>query len=148
MVVLNKIDGQWDELKIVDEIDVEIQCQVDISVGIFDLLVIQVFLVFVQKGLVVKINGDEVLFEKSWLLLLELVLFEEFILVKCDIVCDNIESEFGEVSCWVGGLFEFCLLGLCEQLIELIELCGKNKGVVVYMMGKVWVEKDEFEFGL
>lgn len=35
-----------------------------------------------------------------------------------------------------------------EQLGELIELRGKNKGVVEYMMGKVRVEKEEFESGL
>jgi hypothetical protein len=31
---------------------------------------------------------------------------------------------------------------------ELTELRGKNKGVVEYMMGKVRVEKEEFESGL
>ena len=37
------------------------------------------------------------------------------------------------------------MAGLREQLTELTELRGKNKGVVEYMMGKVRAEKDEFE---
>ena len=46
------------------------------------------------------------------------------------------------------GLLESRLSGLREQLGELNELRGKNKGVVEYMMGKVRVEKEEFESGL
>jgi hypothetical protein len=45
-------------------------------------------------------------------------------------------------------LLESRLAGLREQLNELTELRGKNKGVVEYMMGKVRAEKDEFESGL
>ncbi|MEO8410319.1 MAG: GTPase, partial [Propionivibrio sp.] len=46
------------------------------------------------------------------------------------------------------GLLDSRLAGLREQLGELTELRGKNKGVVEYMMGKVRVEKEEFESGL
>ncbi|UCV08504.1 dynamin family protein [Dechloromonas denitrificans] len=148
MVVMNKIDGQWDELKTDEEIDAEIQRQVDTSAGILDLPASQIFPVSAQKGLVAKINGDDALLEKSRLPLLELALSEELIPAKRDIVCDNTDSEFGEVSRRVRGLLESRLVGLREQLTELTELRGKNKGVVEYMMGKVRAEKDEFESGL
>jgi hypothetical protein len=46
------------------------------------------------------------------------------------------------------GLLESRLASLREQLGELSELRGKNKGVVEYMMGKVRAEKEEFEAGL
>ncbi|WP_428826672.1 dynamin family protein [Azonexus sp. IMCC34842] len=148
MVVMNKIDGQWDELKTDEEIDAEIQRQVDTSASILDLPASQIFPVSAQKGLVAKINGDDALLEKSRLPLLELALSEELIPAKRDIVCDNTDSEFGEVSRRVRGLLESRLVGLREQLTELTELRGKNKGVVEYMMGKVRAEKDEFESGL
>jgi len=48
MVVLNKIDGQWDELKTLDEIDAEFQRQVDTSASILDLPTSQVFPVSAQ----------------------------------------------------------------------------------------------------
>jgi len=148
MVVLNKIDGQWDELKTQDEIDAEIQRQVESSADVLELPASQVFPVSAQKGLVAKINGDAALLEKSRLPLLEAALSKELIPAKREIVCDSTEGEFGDVSRRVRGLLDSRMSGLREQLTELTELRGKNKGVVEYMMGKVRAEKDEFESGL
>jgi hypothetical protein len=106
------------------------------------------FPVSAQKGLVAKINGDATLLERSRLPQLEAALSKELIPAKRDIVCDSTQSEFGDVSQRVRGLLESRLTGLREQLTELTELRGKNKGVVEYMMGKVRAEKDEFESGL
>jgi hypothetical protein len=148
MVVMNKIDAQWDELKSTEEIDAEIQRQVESSAAILELPITQIFPVSAQKGLVAKINGDQALLEKSRLPLLEAALSEELIPAKRDIVCDSTEGEFGDVSRRVRGLLDSRLRGLREQLTELTELRGKNKGVVEYMMGKVRAEKEEFESGL
>ena len=148
MVVMNKIDGQWDELKTEVEIDAEIQRQAQSCADILDLPTGQVFPVSAQKGLVAKINGDQPLLARSRLPALEAALSDELIPAKRDIVCDSTESEFGEVNRRVRGLLESRLAGLREQLTELTELRGKNKGVVEYMMGKVRAEKDEFEAGL
>lgn len=148
MVVLNKIDGQWDELKTAAEIDAEIQRQVETSADVLELPASQVFPVSAQKGLVAKINGDATLLERSRLPQLEAALSKELIPAKRDIVCDSTQSDFGDVSQRVRGLLESRLTGLREQLTELTELRGKNKGVVEYMMGKVRAEKDEFESGL
>ena len=148
VVVLNKIDGQWDELKTRAEIEGEIGRQVASCAAILDLPERQVFPVSAQKGLVAKIHGDAALLERSRLPILEAALSGELIPAKQDIVRDNTESEFGEVSLRVSGLLESRLAGLREQLTELTELRGKNKGVVEYMMGKVRAEKVEFESGL
>lgn len=148
MVVLNKIDGQWDELKSAEEIDAEILKQVETSANILELPASQVFPVSAQKGLVAKINGDTALLEKSRLPQLETALSRELIPAKREIVCEGTESEFGDVSRRIRGLLDSRLVGLREQLTELTELRGKNKGVVEYMMGKVRAEKDEFESGL
>jgi Dynamin family len=148
VVVLNKIDGQWDELKTRTAIDAEIARQVTSCAAILDLPERQVFPVSAQKGLVAKINGDAALLERSRLPILEAALSGELIPAKQDIVRDSTESEFGEVSLRVRGLLESRLAGLREQLGELTELRGKNKGVVEYMMGKVRADKVEFETGL
>jgi len=148
MVVLNKIDGQWDELKTEEEIEAEIQRQVDTSASILDLPATQVFPVSAQKGLVAKINGDQELLVRSRLPLLETALSDELIPAKRDIVCESTNSEFSDVSRRVLSLLETRLAGLREQLAELTELRGKNKGVVEYMMGKIRAEKDEFDAGL
>ncbi len=74
VVVLNKIDGQWDELKTRAEIDGEIGRQVASCASILNLPEGQVFPVSAQKGLVAKINGDQALLERSRLPILELAL--------------------------------------------------------------------------
>ncbi|MBN8463339.1 MAG: dynamin family protein [Dechloromonas sp.] len=148
VVVLNKIDGQWDELKTLAQIESEIDRQVASCAAILNLPKRQIFPVSAQKGLVAKINGDQALLERSRLPILEAALSGELIPAKEDIVRENTESEFGEISLRVRGLLESRLAGLREQLTELTELRGKNKGVVEYMMGKVRAEKVEFESGL
>jgi hypothetical protein len=148
LVVLNKIDGQWDELKSLEEIDAEIARQVESCAEILELPARQVFPVSAQKGLVAKINGDAALLARSRLPELEVALSGELIPAKQEIVRDNIDVEFGEVSKRVYRLLQSRMAGLQEQLAELTELRGKNKGVVEYMMGKVRAEKEEFEAGL
>src|SRR5574343_598699 len=148
MVVLNKIDGQWDELRTEAEIENEIRRQAQTCASVRDVPSEQGFPVSAQKGLVAKIKDERDLLARSRLPDLESALSRELIPAKRDIVCENTESEFGDVARRVRGLLDSRLTGLHEQLTELTELRGKNKGVVEYMMGKVRAEKDEFESGL
>lgn len=148
MVVLNKIDGQWDELKHPEEIEAEIQRQAAQCASVLNIDVAQVFPVSAQKALVAKINQDADLLARSRLETLESALSGELLPAKRDLVCDSTRADFGEVAQRVRGLLDARLGSLHEQLSELTELRGKNKGVVEYMMGKVRAEKDEFESGL
>ena len=148
LVVLNKIDGQWDELKPEAEIEAEIAGQVASCAAILGLPERQIFPVSAKKGLVAKVNGDDELLARSRLPQLEAALSGELIPSKQDIVRENTEGEFGDIALRMRGLLESRLAGLGEQLGELKELRGKNKGVVTYMMGKVRAEKEEFEAGL
>ncbi len=148
MVVLNKIDGQWDELKSVAEVDADIRRMVSSCATILGLPERQIFPVSAQKGLVGKVTGDAALLQRSRLPVLEAALSSELIQAKREIVYDNTDSEFGEVSLRVRGLLELRLDGLREQLAEMTQLRGTNKGVVEYMMGKVRAEKSEFEAAL
>ena len=148
IVVLNKIDSLWDELRSDDEINAEITKQVNSSAWTLGLPSKQIFPVSAQKALVAKINDDTALLDRSRLTTLERALAEELIPAKQEIVFENTEAEFSEINLRMRGLLESRLAGLREQLGELTELRGKNKGVVEYMMSKVRVEKEEFEAGL
>jgi hypothetical protein len=108
----------------------------------------QIFPVSAQKALVAKINDDADLLRRSRLGELEHALSEELIPAKQEIVRDNTDSEFSDCYLRTRSLLESRLASLREQVTELTELRGKNKGVVEYMMGKVRVEKEEFESGL
>jgi hypothetical protein len=148
IVVLNKIDGLWDDLKSQEEIDAEITRQTNSCAWTLDLPSSQIFPVSAQKALVAKINNDEPLLQRSRLPELEYALSEELIPAKQEIVRDNTAAEFGDIYDRTRGLLESRIVGLHEQISELNDLRGKNKGVVEYMMGKVRVEKEEFEAGL
>jgi hypothetical protein len=148
IVVLNKIDGLWDDLKSEEEIDAEITKQIDSCAWALDLPASQIFPISAQKGLVAKINDNPELLKRSRLAELETALSEELIPAKQEIVHENTNAEFSDIYMRSRGLLESRLAGLREQLGELTELRGKNKGVVEYMMGKVRVEKEEFESGL
>ena len=148
LVVLNKIDSLWDELKSAEEIDAEIARQVDTCAWALDLPEDQIFPVSAQKALVAKINDDPELLQRSQLTRLERALSEELIPAKQEIVRDSIHVEFADCHQRTRSLLESRLAGLREQLGELADLRGKNKGIVEYMMGKVRGEKEEFESGL
>ena len=148
IVVLNKIDSLWDELKSPQEIDAEVRRQIDTCAWTLDLPENQIFPVSAQKALLAKINDDQPLLERSRLADLERALTEELIPAKQEIVRDNTDSEFADCYLRTRSLLDSRLIGLREQLVELTELRGKNKGVVEYMMGKVRHEKEEFESGL
>ncbi len=148
LVVLNKIDSMWDELKSEAEINAEITKQTNSCAWTLDLPSSQIFPVSAQKALVAKINDDPELLKRSRLPALELALSKELIPAKQEIIHENTDAEFSDIYMRMRGLLESRLAGLREQLGELTELRGKNKGVVEYMMGKVRIEKEEFESGL
>jgi hypothetical protein len=148
IVVLNKIDSMWDELKSEEEINAEITRQTNSCAWTLDLPSSQIFPVSAQKALVAKINDDRPLLKRSRLPELEFALSDELIPDKQEIIHENTDAEFSDIYRHMRGLLDSRLAGLREQLDELTELRGKNKGVVQYMMGKVRVEKEEFEAGL
>jgi predicted GTPase len=148
LIVLNKIDGLWDELKSEAEIEAEIENQAHKCAEILGADKMHIFPVSAQKGLVAKINQDPKLLEKSRLTELEGALSNELIPAKHDIVREDARSEFGNIHRHVKELLDTRYAGLREQLGELTELRGKNKGIVEYMMGKIKGEKDDFDSGL
>src|SRR6266508_4165537 len=93
LVVLNKIDGLWDELKSGDEIEAEIARQVKGSAKTLAIPPAQVFAVSAQKALLAKVNGDDALLAKSRMPQLEQALSKELIPAKRHIVGSATRSE-------------------------------------------------------
>jgi hypothetical protein len=148
MAVLNKIDGLWDELKDEAEIARNIGKQLATSADMLDLKAEQIFPVSAQKGLLAKVNGDEVLLARSGLPVLEKALSDELIPSKKEIVRDNTESEIEDLISNSALVLDARLKGLVEQLDELKGLRGKNVDVVEHMMSKVKSDKGNFEADL
>jgi hypothetical protein len=148
LVVLNKIDGLWDELKSAEEIEREIDKQVSASASLLGINPAHVFPVSAQKGLLAKINQDEPLLEKSRLLALEKSLSDELIPSKQEIVRDNTRGEIEHMEASIRSILDARLSGVREQLDELLGLRGKNEDVIEHMMSKVKKDKEDFEKGL
>jgi len=148
LVILNKIDGLWDDLKTATEIDGEISRQ---AAGTAQLLAIppaQVFPVSAQKALLAKVNGDDALLAKSRMPQLELALSRELIPAKRHIVGSAAKVEVRALAASVRAIVESRASGILEQLAELRGLRGKNQDVVEHMMLRIQQEKELFERGM
>jgi hypothetical protein len=148
MVILNKIDGLWDELRATSEVNAEIDRQVAKTAQMLDVPVSQVYAVSAQKALVAKVNGDDALLSRSRLPLLEAALSMKLIPAKRDIVGAATKGDVREVVAGVRTILRQRAAGIDEQLGELTALRGKNQDVVQHMMDRVKEEKVVFERGL
>src|SRR5215468_6181741 len=125
IVILNKIDGLWDDLRTGAEIDAEIARQVRSTAQLLAIPPAQVFPVSAQKALLAKVNGDDALLAKSRLPQLELALSQELIPAKRGIVGAAARAEIRAIVASVRGVLNARLAGLSEQLRELRGLRGK-----------------------
>ncbi|MES2296281.1 MAG: dynamin family protein [Pseudomonadota bacterium] len=148
VVVLNKIDAMWDELKSEKENLAEIERQQTSVAHMLALDPRQVYPVSAQKALVAKINGDAELLAKSRLAALEGALFHELIPAKKDIIRKQLADDLGALSSVQHGMIGSRLRGVVEQLQELKSLRGKNQSVVAHMMRRIDIEKKEFDTSL
>jgi hypothetical protein len=148
LVVLNKIDGLWDDLKSPEDIDAEIARQMRSSAQILGIPPAQVFAVSAQKALLAKVNGDDALLARSRIPILEQALSKELIPAKREIVGSATRSEVRGLSSAVRPILDARIAGIREQLAELRGLRGKNEDVVEHMMDRIRQEKESFERGM
>lgn len=148
MVVLNKIDSMWDELRTDEEIEQQISGQVTSVASILGLQESQIYPVSAQKGLVAKIGNDQELLEKSRLPLLENALSSELIPAKKDIIRSQLVPEIRALIDSRHTLLATRTRNTVEQLFELRSLRGKNANVIQHMMKRLDAEKKDFDESL
>lgn len=148
MVVLNKIDSMWDELRSEAEVERQILSQVDSVAHTLGLTQQQVYPVSAQKGLVGKINRDAKLLAKSRLPALESALSDELIPTKQEIIRRQFATEIDELTTSRQALLSARMRNVVEQLVELKSLRGKNQNIVSHMMKRIDIEKKEFDESL
>ena len=148
LVVLNKIDSMWDELRSEAEVNLEIERQQGSVAHVLALEPRQVFPVSAQKALVGKITRDDALLARSRLQSLEDALFNELIPAKKEIVRKQLAEELQALSGAQLAMLNARVRGIVEQLHELKSLRGKNQNVIAHMMRRIDVEKKEFDASL
>lgn len=148
LVVLNKIDGLWDELRSDAEVDAEIAKQAAGSAELLELPPSQVYPVSAHKALVAKVRGDSALLAKSRLPALEAALTQELIPCKQALVGESTRAAAEDVVVRTTELLETRLATIQDQIDELQGLRGKNRDVIQHMMVKANDDKQQFERGL
>ncbi|MEO6351655.1 MAG: dynamin family protein [Burkholderiaceae bacterium] len=148
MVVLNKIDSMWDELRSPEEVERQIERQVASVTQMLGLPDQQVFPVSAQKGLVAKINRDPQLLARSRLPALEDALSNALIPAKKEIIRAQLASEIEAMAAAHLTVLLSRARNVTEQLVELKSLRGKNRKVIEHMMQRIDVEKKEFDESL
>lgn len=148
LVVLNKIDSMWDELRSEQEVAQQITQQIVSVSQMLDLPEQQIFPVSAQKGLVAKINDDEALLARSGVPMLESALSNELIPAKQDIIRSQLLTEVAEMASAKHALLSSRTRNVVEQLLELKSLRGKNQNILDHMMRRIDMEKGEFDSSL
>jgi hypothetical protein len=136
LVVLNKIDTMWDELKDAAAVNTSIDSQRDATAKALDLDDEKVFPVSAQKGLLAKVKHDTALLDRSGLARLEIFLAEHVVPSKQAIVRDNVVSKMGARIESTKQLLQGRFDAAQKQLNELRSLSGKNTDVILQLMNK------------
>ena len=148
IVILNKIDVLWDDLRDDSEIDDEIAGQCDLTARILRVDPDMIFPVSAQKALVGKITDNRELLDKSRLGELETALSDMLIPAKRDIVAENIRQDMDELEVSINTLIQQRLEGVDEHISELDSLSNKNSEVIENMLEKVKTDKTHLEKSL
>jgi septal ring factor EnvC (AmiA/AmiB activator) len=145
LVVLNKIDTLWDELKSDAANGADIARQQASVARDLALPVEKVFPVSAKRALVGRITGDNAMLEKSRIAALEAALYGELIPQRTGIIRRQLGADLASLS----GAREAAIAArrrrITAQLDELVGLRGKNQGVIEHMMARIEQEKKEFD---
>ncbi len=145
LVVLNKIDVLWDELRGQPAVEASISRQAQETAAALKISKNQVFPLSAQKGLLAKIKEDAALLARSGLSELERKLSEETIPAKQELIRRKVVQEIGAIVQRTAATVETRLEGVKAELNELRALSGKNQSVIESLMAKKAQDQEVYE---
>lgn len=144
MVVLNKIDTLWDDLRESDDVHEAIFNQQRSTAGLLGIESRAVFPVSAQKGLLAKIKGQDDLLDKSGLLDLENYLGQDVLGIKQQIILETVGADVGQMLDNSRSMLSGKLNDTKHQLEELEELSDKSDDVITNLMEKTRTEQAQY----
>ncbi|HEX9802956.1 MAG TPA: dynamin family protein [Gammaproteobacteria bacterium] len=141
IVVLNKIDTLWDDLKTHEEIERTIREQCRKAAQTLGIDVGMVTPASAQKGLLAKIRHDQELLKRSNVLALESILANDVLPHQQDIVREHVKADVGNLIKESRDLLASRFHSVRTQLEELQGLSGKNNEVIEHLMKKTREEQ-------
>jgi hypothetical protein len=145
LVLLNKIDMLWDELKPQTLISEEVAKQVAVTARQLNIPADMVFPISAQKALVAKIKNNPILLERSGIAALEKVLSTKIIDVKHAIIGKTIANECGQMVKGSRQLLQIQINQLRTQIDELKRLRGQSADVFTQSLSAVSEEKKRYD---
>ncbi len=136
VVVLNKIDTLWDELKESAAVKASIESQRVASAEQLGISSSLVFPMSAQKALLAKIRDDQKLLHDSRLPELEDYIANTILPGKRDIIRNNLVTHIGGMVDENLSILESRKAETAKQLTELRSLRGKNADVIMHLMSK------------
>jgi hypothetical protein len=144
LVVLNKIDTLWDELREAADVEASIESQRRSAAAQLRVDPERVFTVSAQKGLIARVRDDAGLLERSRLPALEAFLADTVLPNKRAIVRETVVDRIGAMIGESVSLLENRVRETDDQLAELRSLHGKNADVIVHLMNKSREEQSAY----
>ena len=145
VAILNKIDMLWDELKSDSEVQATIERQAEETARVLKLPRSRVFSVSAQKALVATIRGDAELRVRSGIESLEYLLAHQVIPARRDMLYHAVSRE-------VNALLDESRIDIAarikrssDELIQLSQLSGKNRDLIVQTRAALEQEKDSYD---
>ncbi|MGA8260754.1 MAG: dynamin family protein [Arenicellales bacterium] len=148
LVILNKIDVLWDELKDPVEVEREIQRQKENTSRTLGISRGQIYPISAQKGLLGKIKENGAVIAKSQITELEDALANIIMPAKRQIVSKNVEAELTQIVDTARAINEQRIRDVEDHISELKKLSSKNMEVIEDMMDKVRSDKEHLERNL
>jgi replication fork clamp-binding protein CrfC len=148
IVVLNKIDGLWDDLKTPQAVEAELESQVNNTANVLDIPASQIFPLSAQKGLLAKVTRNKTLLTRSRLPELEQALTERIIPARREIVGDTTRADVHALVRNARAILDTREDSIFEQLDQLLALRNKNQDVVLRLLDQTKEEKVKFEHGM
>ena len=148
LVVLNKIDVLWDELKDSYQVENEIERQIQSTAQTLGVDRERIFPMSAQKALLGKIRANETILSNSRIGEFENALTDLLIPAKRDIVSSNVRSELSEINKTASVINLQRFDDVKDHISELERLNDKNMEVVEDMMQKVRTDKEHLEKNL
>lgn len=136
VVVMNKIDTLWDELKNPGAVETSIEAQRRASAQQLQVPIEHVFPLSAQKALTAKVRSDAQLLRNSRLPELEQYLANQVLPAKQEIIRDTVTSSIGSLVEQNIAVLENGKAHVSKQLAELRSLRGKNADVIMHLMTK------------
>ncbi len=141
IVVLNKIDTLWDDLKTPESIQKTIEKQCSEVARTLSIDEQSVLPASAQKALLAKIRHDKELLTRSNILALEAILANTIVPAQQELVRHHVQAMIGAMVKESHGLLVERLNETKRQLNELVGLSGKNTQVIEHLMQKTREEQ-------